>query len=78
MFKTLSLIAAFTGLLGWAGIVDYESALVMDAIEKEQRPLRAAQATLFLSLPIPYDATVTQSLPSGREAITRYYTRASK
>jgi hypothetical protein len=70
-------VALILGLLGWVGLLDYESALIIDAIEKEQRPIRVTRANLELApaFPIPYDATVTQSLPSGREAVTRYYTR---
>jgi hypothetical protein len=64
-----------------AGTIDHADALEAEAIAKEARAARAAaeavQEVGGLSLPLQFDASVTQSLPSGRGAETRYYTRAS-
>ena len=52
---------------------DYAEALEIEAEEKIAQAERAAN----LSLPILFDVSVTQSLPSGREATTRYYVKTS-
>jgi hypothetical protein len=52
-----------------------------DQIEREAqvKVLRAERAAAArLDFPLRWDATVTQSLPSGREATTRYYSRTSQ
>lgn len=83
----LQLLAAlgFLAIIGLLGNFDYSDQLEQEAQAKVLRAERAAQAACeveiktvgCLSHPIPYSATVTQSLPSGREPTTRHYVKTS-
>jgi hypothetical protein len=57
-----------------AGTFDLADEIDREADIKVLRAERAAK----LSMPIEAEVTVTQSLPSGREATTRFYTRTSQ
>lgn len=58
-----------------AGTFDYADELDREADLKVLRAERAAEAKA--AFPLQYEISVKQSLPSGREATTRFYSRTS-
>lgn len=69
--KTTIAVLAVAAIFLVLGAIDYSEALTQEAIEKEQRPLRAARPVL--SHPIPYRAVVCQSGPLEKPRC-RFYT----
>jgi hypothetical protein len=69
----LSAIAfALVALYGWANTKDFEDAQIT-----EKHVAQATARKSELSLPLLYDATVTQSGP-GQPPRTRFYTRSQR
>ena len=81
LFGAAGFGAVLAVLIGTVGAMDYADALTAEAVEKDARPARVTEhdrhaPQRYLSLPLDYDATVTQSSP-GEMPRTRFYVKAT-
>lgn len=77
--KTVIAVLALA-VIGWAGMIDYESALILEAIEKEARPARAIaiDRSLPFAIPLDFQAAVCQRQYYGERPTCRYYVQVQR
>lgn len=79
-FKKTVIAVVVLALFGLAGLIDYESALILEAIEKDARPARAVamDRALPFAFPINYTAVVCQRERYSDRPTCRYYAERIK